>query len=136
MTDVRQQLTEALDRAEAIARAATPGPWRYNPDKMWNLPGLHFGEEFVGAGALDKAICVAATGEADDQQSMRDAAFIARWDPATVLRLVERDREMLDEHRDDRPDWRCACTGSPALPCRELRRATAFWLGTPEVDHG
>jgi hypothetical protein len=48
-----------------------------------------------------------------------------------MRRAAVRDLEMLDEHRDDRPGWQCACSPSP--PCRELRRAAAFWLGTPEV---
>lgn len=88
-------LRARLDEDERAARAATSGPWRYDADKMWNLPGMHFGEEFIGAGPVGKAICVAGTGPADDPQSMADAAFIARHDPARVLREVEAKRDVI-----------------------------------------
>lgn len=104
--DVRQQLTEALDEAEL---AATTCRADVGPDPE------HYPSNIFG---FDHA----------------ELEFMRAWDPATVLRLVGGYREMLDEHRDDRPGWRCAC--SPSMPCRELKRAAAFWLGTPEADRG
>lgn len=100
---VRLQAT--LDEIERLAKAATPGPWRYNPRKEWHEPtALAFppemrprGEEFVGAGPLDATVGVAATGPADHPQSMADAAFIAANDPADVLRLVQSHRDLIDE---------------------------------------
>lgn len=109
---VRLQAT--LDEIERLAKAATPGPWRYNPRKEWHEPtALAFppelrppGEEFVGAGPLDATVGVAATGPTDHPQSMADAAFIAANDPQSVLRLVRSHRDILDEWCK----WRGSCT--------------------------
>lgn len=99
-------LTATLDDVEREARAATAGGngvWRYNPRRQWEGPKT-FGmpqreaEEFVAAGPLDAAQCVAATGPANDPQSMADARFIAAWDPAAVLASVEADRAILALH--------------------------------------
>jgi hypothetical protein len=80
-------IAERLNDDQRMADAATPGPWRYNPAKQWldepdkarrdllALVGVQ-GEEFVGAGPAGKPIGVAATGPADDPQSMADAAHI------------------------------------------------------------
>ncbi|MFI2434725.1 hypothetical protein [Streptomyces sp. NPDC018693] len=65
----------------SLVNAATEGDWWYDPAKMWNDPGLHFGEEFVAAGPVDRPVCVAGTGRADDPQSMADAAYMACLDP-------------------------------------------------------
>lgn len=98
-----------LGDVEALALAATPGPWRYNPNKQW-LPHAdkttrdvaalvgYRGDEFVGAGPLAATVGVAVTGPADDPQSMADARFIARHDPARVLREVEAKRRLLALH--------------------------------------
>ncbi|MDQ1018819.1 hypothetical protein [Streptomyces afghaniensis] len=64
-----------------LVNAATEGAWWYDPKKMWNGPGPHFGEEFVAAGPVDRPVCVAATGPADEPQCMADAAYIACLDP-------------------------------------------------------
>jgi hypothetical protein len=138
VTDVRLQLTEALDEVERIAQAATPGPWRYSPTKQWLThedPGVRKmlawmgaeGEEFVGAGPLDTPVCVAGTGPADDPQSMADAAFIAGWDPATVLRLVAYFREELREI-----DGELADDPMDQTALDRLSGVAAFWLGTKE----
>jgi hypothetical protein len=102
-------IAERLNDDQRMADAATPGPWRYNPAKQWldepdkarrdllALVGVQ-GEEFVGAGPAGKPIGVAATGPADDPQSMADAAHIARHDPDRVLRGVEAKRAILDRY--------------------------------------
>ncbi|MFI9200191.1 DUF6221 family protein [Streptomyces sp. NPDC053048] len=95
--DLEAFLRARFDEDERVASAATPGPWRYNPDKVWNLPGQHFGEEFVAAGTVDKPICVAGTGPADDPKSMADAAHIAQHDPARVLAEVEAKRRLIED---------------------------------------
>ncbi|KQW13577.1 hypothetical protein [Streptomyces sp. Root369] len=64
-----------------LVNGATAGDWWYNPERMWNGPGLHFGEEFVAAGPVDRPLCVAGTGPADNPQSMDDAAYIAAVGP-------------------------------------------------------
>jgi len=90
---IRAQL--AVD--EQKATAATPGPWRHNPDKVWRKPGTSWFEEAVFAGPAGKdAITVAGTGETDDVQSMRDAEHIALHDPARVLREVEAKRKVIE----------------------------------------
>lgn len=96
MDDLVRWFTVQLDEDERIARAATGGPWRYNPDKHWRRPGTSWFEEGVFAGAPGEgAICVAGTGETDDPPSMADAAFIAEHDPARVLREIEAKREIV-----------------------------------------
>jgi len=150
MSGVREQLFEALKIAEERAKAATAGPWRYNPSKQWLThedPGMRKlltlmgarGEEYVAAGPLDQPVCVAGTGPADDPQAMADAAFIARWNPATVLRLVASYREMLADHVPEPlytpGEFSCEHDGRP-YPCADVERAAAFWLGTPEATDG
>lgn len=97
-------LRARLDEDAAAARAATPGPWWYNPRKQW-LEGEAFesydlakGLEFVGYGGPHPFTgAVAGTGPADHSQSMADAAHIARHDPARVLAEVDAKRRILDE---------------------------------------
>lgn len=67
---------------EAVASAATGGPWRYDPTKVNSVDG---GEAvFAGPEGLS-AITIASTGPADDQASMDDGRHIARYDPTRVL---------------------------------------------------
>jgi hypothetical protein len=103
MTEPRVTWLHArLDEDERVARLATPGPWRYDPDKQWHtpedLPRGVGGEEFVGAGPLDATIGVAATGPADHPQSMADALFIARHDPVRILREVGAKRRIIGDY--------------------------------------
>lgn len=106
-----------LDEVRRLARAATPGPWRYNPEKAWHLPTdlplRRNGEEFVGAGPVDAMICIAATGPADHPQSVADARYIAAADPATVLALLadlDAAREALRRAEQGRDYWRSEAT--------------------------
>lgn len=92
-------LRARLDQDAAVAQAATPGPWRHDEAKHWRKPGTSWFEEAVFAGPSgEEATCVAGTGETDDQQSMRDAAHIARHDPARVLADVEAKRELVERY--------------------------------------
>jgi hypothetical protein len=96
VSDLVAFLRARLDEDESAAWIATPGPWRYNPNKHWRKPGTSWFEEAVFAGPPGSdAICVAGTGGTDDSQSMKDAAFIARHDPARVLREVEAKRRII-----------------------------------------
>lgn len=98
MDELVRWLGEQLDEDERSAKGATPGPWRYNPDKHHHLAGTPMFEEAVFAGQPGgDAICVAGTGGTDDPQSMRDAAFIARHDPARVLREIDAKRQLVAE---------------------------------------
>lgn len=90
-----------LDEDERVARAASAGPWRYDPTQHHREPGtVRFSEGvFTGPAGRD-AICIATTGETDDPQSMVDAEHIARWDSARVLAEVEAKRRVLDEYAE------------------------------------
>jgi len=128
--DVRQQLTEALDEVEKVARAATPGPWMSATHN-----GRSKGIALVGAVAdrgTGKAIAVLSGVEWRHE----DATHIARWDPATVLRLVERDRKLVADYDRLKSQGRLSPAGYARLDCLmdEIYRAAECWLGTPNVD--
>ncbi|HEX7993700.1 MAG TPA: DUF6221 family protein [Streptosporangiaceae bacterium] len=134
--DIVAFLRARLDEIEAAARAATPGPWRHNPDKHWRKPGTSWFEEAVFAGPPGPdAICVAGTGESDDEQSMRDAEHIARHDPARVLREVEAKRRIMCEHEQRGVDfggcWDCDTIKDP---CRMHLFLAAIYSGHPDYD--
>ncbi|UJV42054.1 DUF6221 family protein [Streptomyces sp. AMCC400023] len=102
MVDLVQWLAAQLDEDEQKARDATPGPWWHNPGKQWLGPeafekyDLRQGEEFVGYGGPHPFTgAVASTGPASNMQGMKDAAFIAAWDPARVLREIDAKRDLL-----------------------------------------
>ncbi|HEU4422114.1 MAG TPA: DUF6221 family protein [Pilimelia sp.] len=98
MDDLITWLRIQLDEDERVARSATAGPWRHNPNKHWRKPGTTWFEEAVFAGPPGTdATCVAGTGETDDPQSMADAAHIARHDPARVLAEVDAKRRLLQQ---------------------------------------
>lgn len=95
-------LRARLAEDERLARAATPGPWWYNPGKQWLGPDafekydLRQGEEFVGYGGPHPFTgAVAATGPANTPQSMRDAEYIAAHDPTRILREIDAKRRTL-----------------------------------------
>ena len=123
-------LRARLDEDEQTARAATPGPWRHSPDKHWRKPGTSWFEEAVFAGpAGSGATCIAGTGETDDQQSMADAAHIARHDPARVLAEVDAMRRTLVRCEE------AMLSGVPVLVhfAEETVRELALpWAGHPD----
>ena len=144
-------LAARLDEDERIARAATQGPWRYNPRKEWLSPPLSElrrqgvpvgGEEFVGAGS-DATVGVAATGPSDDPQSMADAAYIARHDPPHVLAQVKGDRLIVELHTPLAAGSEYGCPkcwegvedGEPAeSPCLTLRALALPYADHPDYD--
>ena len=86
-----------LDENERVARAATAGPW--NADEAFvqtayefDLPGhIHHGE------CRPIAHLAATTGKREVEE--RNAAHIARWDPAWVLAEVECERDDIAAKR-------------------------------------
>ena len=74
-----------LSRLESLAKAATPGPWRYDgeptisvyvvPEKGWPICQIP-----IGAGEWH--------APRETHQGRKDAAFIAALNPSTVLRLI------------------------------------------------
>jgi hypothetical protein len=127
---------------EEAARAATSGPWRYDPERFHKPPRAAEWSEGVFAGSRGaSAICVATTGEVDDPQSMRDGAHIARHDPARVLAECAIKRRIVVAHNVVHD----GCPGSPTLvsddgeqdgdyggPCLVLRALASVFAGHPE----
>lgn len=120
-------LRARLGEDAALAGAATPGPWWHNPRKQWLDPDafekydLAKGEEFIGYGGPHPFTgAVAATGPADDPQSMADADHIARHDPARVLAEVGAKRRILDDVL-------------PTMQADELRIAGEWGVGSDPV---
>lgn len=157
--NIIDRLRAALDSAEHLAQRAYPGPWRYNPRKQWIqeedpirrqlLAALGVrGEEFVGAGPEGTAVGVAATGPADDPQSMADAEFIAAWGPDRILSLVVRDRALLARLDLAKADMEAkmrtfdnqrageltAATARCKALKEEVERAAELWLGLEATD--
>lgn len=94
-------MTDDLERLEALARAATPGPWFCNdwqrdggPD-TWTVEAhrreiLSSGQSSIWPGGIEK-IQIANTEYGE--RPIEDAAFIAAANPATILSLIQRVRE-------------------------------------------
>jgi hypothetical protein len=143
--DIREQLTAALDEAERIARAAVEGNgWNGQP-----LTGRWYSE---GSGhswiVTDESGQPVAFDEGEPTEAR--AAHMARWDPATVLRLVERDRALLDDLAEAEAgvqanvrafdQYQAGQLIAATARCKAVRaqadRAAALWLGTPEGSGG
>lgn len=143
---ITEFVTARLAEDEAAARAATAGPWRYNPSKHYHRPNSPEFEESVFAGPPGAdAVSIALTGETDDRQSMADAAHIARHDPARVLREVTAKRAIVEQHTPDlilhsseTPQFCPVCFYSDANverhPCPTLRHLAAVWSDHPDFD--
>lgn len=124
MNDLRLFLIERLCEAEAIAAAATEGPWTHEQGVAWvmddtaNAPHAH---EVVTSD--DHRMGITLTGPYGDGQSRLDARFIADNDPARALRRIRAQIAMLTpmrivepevmrlmawefcDHADYRPEW-------------------------------
>lgn len=138
MNELVEFLRARLDEDDRAARAATAGPWRHSSDKHHHEPGTPRFSEAVFAGAAGKAAtCVATTGETDDPQSMADAAYIARQDPARVLREVEAKRTILAMHApSERTEYGAqVCSRCSDLsPCDTLRLLALPYSDHPDYD--
>ncbi|WP_336317944.1 DUF6221 family protein [Streptomyces lavendofoliae] len=119
LSEVWAFCSERLDDDDAYARAASEGPWRYDPGKHWRRAGSSDYEEGVFAGPPGaQGMCIAGTGQSNDPQSMADAAHIARHDPTRVLAEVAFKRELLAEHE---PELHAAVNDrevTPVVVCR------------------
>lgn len=85
-----------LDKLEALASAATPGPWRKGKDP-WNGKPLFVSDTLDGRGN-PTSIIRAPSPEWGEEQGFEitnaDSAFIAAANPETVLKLIHRIREL------------------------------------------
>lgn len=85
--------TEELDRLEAIARAATSGPWRWDDDDQMVAVGVESERDvnwdWSGEGpprAISTTIIETDSGYYPPRDN--DRAHIAAFDPPTVLALI------------------------------------------------
>jgi hypothetical protein len=92
-------LTAQLDNDERAASAASPGPWSYSPIHEFRMPGSG-PLEFVRGGTDPDFNGIAATGPADDPQSMADAEHIARHDPTHIRHDTEAKRRIIQQYGD------------------------------------
>lgn len=72
----------------ALARAATPGPWRHNPAATRHEPVWRI--EYTAKGMNRGASFVIANMEGTEGNDIANARFIAAANPATVIALCER----------------------------------------------
>ncbi len=96
-----------LDELEQLARAATPGEWKYRHHPRLGgfveapmSRGMNYGLEVLGDDY---------TGYGDDEQKSADAQYIAAANPATLLVLLDRLRKAEAEReqlREDAEKWR------------------------------
>jgi hypothetical protein len=140
--DVRKQLVEALDQAEKLAKRAASLCGCHPPAPEWAFdPGDEEGRILVVDDPHPEARRKLSRRWNGTYEGLFMAEHIARWDPSTVLRLIERDRALLaefdkemvwlDEETD--PTVRVVVGGLLTAREGEIKRAAAFWLGTPEA---
>lgn len=94
---------------EAVARAATPGPWQWEPEDQsgnWgdsggSLETVARGPRYSDGSQGAEATVIGAWGHDawGLDVSAEDAAHIARWDPARVLAECEAKRQILNSIR-------------------------------------
>lgn len=85
-----------LDKLEAIAAAATPGPWREGADP-WNGKPLFVSDALDGNGnptSIIRAPSPEWGEEGGFEITIADSAYIAAANPETVLKLIRRVREL------------------------------------------
>lgn len=132
MADLLEWLTGCLDHLEAVARAATAGPWEWSGELCWSPQTEsceqhkhdwgHMGPNLDGS--AEEGV-ISSSGYDADQVivSYPDATHIAAHDPRAVLARVEAERmvmasaqaiptadwilyELAWGHRFDYPGWR------------------------------
>lgn len=104
MTDLHGWITQQVDRAEALAKAATPGPWEGVVDDH--------GRGEVDASVWSDELGYYITERIVSERYEDDAYFIGANGPDVALRRCEADRRILARHLRD-PDclaW-AACKG-------------------------
>lgn len=98
MNDLRLFVLERLIEREALACAATEGPWEHIENIGWEMDGQPHAQEVVTSRG-HPTLGVTITGPYGDCQSRHDAEFIAVNNPAAVLRRVRAQIAMLTPHR-------------------------------------
>lgn len=122
MSDLHEQLREAIRERQQRALAATPGPWTMRDG--WG-PAESDGLMRARRIADDQHATVIEPGDDVDLIGRReDFEYIALESPVAVLRHCERDLKVLQRHGvsylcDDCGDPMCAECGHG--PCDEIR---------------
>jgi hypothetical protein len=98
MNDLRLFVLERLIEREALACAATEGPWEHIENIGWEVDGEPHAHEVVTS-REHPTLGVTVTGPYGDRQSRVDARFIAANNPATALRRIRGQIAMLTPHR-------------------------------------
>ena len=80
-----------LDRLEALAREATPGPWIVDEDTR---PGMQWNRHILTDDSKQNTVCFMAhsNGKAPTRDA-KTASYIASANPAAVLKLIAVARE-------------------------------------------
>jgi hypothetical protein len=105
MPDVAAWLAARLAEVEATARAAIPeggtGKWPFRCQHKNTIGPIPYSHDLCAR--LD---CDEITIYDEGGHSVEQAEHIAAWDPATVLRHVAAERELLEMHsREIEPEW-------------------------------
>lgn len=158
MSDTVERLRAALDKAEAQLAQCSPGPWFFGGYAgVFSKPKVAEWDPWLDGIAddhsLDRGACpecggescrlaaeayrrepvVAHTpaqyGDTATGEHAVDAQHIARWDPSTVLKLIQRDRALLAAHVPrSRSRINCCFSDGHFWPCPEIKAAAEFWL--------
>lgn len=137
--DLSEFLLARIAEDEAVAREATPGPWRWSED-------LEDGMESEAAHTYVRneswpTPVISAHGvhtEGFVQVQPADAAHIARWDPARVLAECQAKARIVSNHASTTTGWHDD-EGEHVLYCRWCHRqwpcADLRALALPYADH-
>lgn len=119
-------LRARLAEDEAVARAATDGPWvPWEGRELNGLGDLIHPVRTPGQMAGSRATVVTA--------SWLDAEHIARHDPARVMREVEAKRQILTAHGGDLDEQSMFCGHCEHdTPCPTLRAVAAVYADHPD----
>jgi hypothetical protein len=139
--DLMAYLRARYAEQRAVARAATPGPWRWIPDSgnsatmdRGQLESVETGEDVVNASGENTPGWVWARDE--------DRAHIAAWDPATVLADLDAKEAILAEHTQMDSSCRTCCDNAgdrdyvmcAHFPCRTLRLLGSAFKDRPDYQ--
>lgn len=118
MTDLRDKITAAIDRAEQVARATADV---HDIPEWTAMAGVQGWDVLIDDPKHRYIIAIGASEE--------EALHIVLNDPAAVLRRCAADRRVLERHRtpaavpiEDPGPYTCvACAGLAVWPCDDIR---------------
>lgn len=120
MSSLTEFLLARIAEDEAVARAATPGPWGDPAD--------------VGYGDFGWHVDGCPAGETEDsEQGMADAEYLAYNHPARVLAECEAKRRIVEWHRYDLGSD--PCDAHDGATFQTVDCGTLLALALPYADH-